>query len=231
MDHDSLTCRDSGRHLGVAPVSQADLDLADGYRPVGLDDEGSVALEQGEHGEAHDILPDSEHDLHVCARARQQGGCELRVFELDLKDVAFSWKGWNWGEALVECSSLAFRVEDKAALEIPLAAVSQAIASNRKEAIIELADDDTAAPEDEMVVGIRFHVPAAARDDERRPMGCSEYADTEQAAHITSTLRRPIVLAAVGATQQSSRKAQEELEPRALRSAPTLVWLVHSESP
>ncbi|EOD18097.1 hypothetical protein EMIHUDRAFT_414529 [Emiliania huxleyi CCMP1516] len=89
-----------------------------------------------------------------------------RVFELDLKDVAFSWKGWNWGEALVEGTSLAFRVEDKAALEIPLAAVSQAIASNRKEAIIELADDDTAAPEDEMVVGIRFHVPAAARDDE-----------------------------------------------------------------
>lgn len=37
--------------------------------------------------------------------------------------------------------------------------MSQATAPSRKEAIIELADDDTAEPEDEMIVGIRFHVP------------------------------------------------------------------------
>jgi hypothetical protein len=44
--------------------------------------------------------------------------------------------------------------------------VLQATAPSKKEATIELADDDTAEPEDEMIVGIRFHVPNVREDVE-----------------------------------------------------------------
>jgi structure-specific recognition protein 1 len=48
-----------------------------------------------------------------------------KVFEIELEDVPFSWKGWNWGEVTVDGSAVTFKVENKPALQIPLNAISQ----------------------------------------------------------------------------------------------------------
>lgn len=48
-----------------------------------------------------------------------------KAFDVELEDVPFSWKGWNWGEAAVDGNSVAFKVEDHPAFEIPLNAISQ----------------------------------------------------------------------------------------------------------
>lgn len=48
-----------------------------------------------------------------------------KVFEVELEDVPFSWKGWNWGEVTVDGSAVTFKVENQPALQIPLNAISQ----------------------------------------------------------------------------------------------------------
>ena len=36
-----------------------------------------------------------------------------KAFGVELVDVPFSWKGWNWGEAVVDGGSITFKVEDQ----------------------------------------------------------------------------------------------------------------------
>jgi len=86
-------------------------------------------------------------------------------FTLEPTDAQLSWRGWNWGEAAVEGSSLSFTVEGEQAFEIPLGDVTQASAV-KNETVVEMADDDTALPEDESVVELRLQMPNAAADDE-----------------------------------------------------------------
>jgi len=80
-------------------------------------------------------------------------------------DVNLSFKGWNWGEASVEGVHLMFSVNDDEDFDVPINDVTQA-RTEKEMAIVEMADDDTALPEDEMVAEIRFHVPTTGEDDE-----------------------------------------------------------------
>ena len=85
-------------------------------------------------------------------------------FDVDLEDAHFSYKGWNWGECAIEAGVLTFKVEDKLAIELPLTDVTQATAQGaqnkaKTDAVIEMADDDTALPEDEVLVEMRVRRP------------------------------------------------------------------------
>jgi len=64
----------------------------------------------------------------------------------------------------VEGGALSFNVEGKQTLEVPLTDVAQATAQ-KNEAIIEMAADDTALPDDELLVEIRFHLPQVTGED------------------------------------------------------------------
>ena len=86
------------------------------------------------------------------------------TFDQELEESKISYKGWNWGEANIESTSLCFRVGADVAFDVPLNDITQATAQ-KNEAVIEMADDDTALPEDEMLVELRLHVPAATGDD------------------------------------------------------------------
>eukprot|EP00316_Scyphosphaera_apsteinii_P020188 CAMPEP_0119308936 /NCGR_PEP_ID=MMETSP1333-20130426/12961_1 /TAXON_ID=418940 /ORGANISM="Scyphosphaera apsteinii, Strain RCC1455" /LENGTH=671 /DNA_ID=CAMNT_0007312817 /DNA_START=30 /DNA_END=2045 /DNA_ORIENTATION=+ len=88
----------------------------------------------------------------------------LANFDLKVENVPLSWRGWNFGELAVEGTNLNFKVEEEQAFEIPLNDIMQATAQ-KNDAVLEMADDDTALPDDEMVVEIRVHVPAATGDD------------------------------------------------------------------
>ncbi|KAL3924152.1 MAG: hypothetical protein SGPRY_003999, partial [Prymnesium sp.] len=81
-------------------------------------------------------------------------------FDVEMEDVHLSYKGWNWGECGIENGLLTFKVEDKLASDIPLADITQAAAQGpqgkeKNEAVIEMAVDDTAMPEDEILVEMR----------------------------------------------------------------------------
>ena len=83
------------------------------------------------------------------------------TFGLELEEAQLSYKGWNWGQATVEAGTVNFAVESKLALELPLNDVSQATAQ-KNEAVIEMQDDDTANPEDEIITEMRFFLPPNA---------------------------------------------------------------------
>ena len=86
------------------------------------------------------------------------------TFGLELEEAQLSYKGWNWGQATVEAGTVNFAVESKLALELPLNDVSQATAQ-KNEAVIEMQDDDTANPEDEIITEMRFFLPPNASED------------------------------------------------------------------
>jgi len=91
-------------------------------------------------------------------------------FDIDLEDAHFSYKGWNWGECAIEGGVLTFKIEDKLAIELPLTDVTQATAQGvqnkaKTDAVIEMADDDTALPEDEVLVEMRLHIPTGEEED------------------------------------------------------------------
>ena len=88
-----------------------------------------------------------------------------KAFGLELEDVSLCYKGWNWGAAKVEGGSVSFSVEDKVALEVPLTEVAQATAQ-KNEAVVEMQDDDTALPEDEIITEIRFFIPPPKDEEE-----------------------------------------------------------------
>ena len=87
------------------------------------------------------------------------------AFGLELEDIALSYKGWNWGTASVESGSVSFAVEEKTALEVPLTDIAQATAQ-KNEAVVEMQDDDTAQPDDEIITEIRFFIPPGSADDQ-----------------------------------------------------------------
>ena len=60
--------------------------------------------------------------------------------------------------------NIVFKVEDRLAMEIPLTDIAQATAV-KNEAVIEMGDDDSAMPDDEVLVEVRFHIPAPTGDD------------------------------------------------------------------
>lgn len=86
------------------------------------------------------------------------------AFGLEVEDGALSYKGWNWGKATVENNHVSFAVEDKQTLEVPLQDIAQATAQ-KNEAIVEMVDDDTALPEDELLVEVRFHIPSTSAEE------------------------------------------------------------------
>ena len=85
-------------------------------------------------------------------------------FGLEVEDAALSYKGWNWGQVSVEHNHVSFKVDSKQTLEVPLQDIAQATAQ-KNEAVVEMVDDDTALPEDEMLVEVR----AATAGDARPP--------------------------------------------------------------
>lgn len=85
-------------------------------------------------------------------------------FGIDVEDTQLSYKGWNWGQAVVEGGNVSFSVEGKQTMELPLTDVAQATAQ-KNDAVIEMATDDSALPEDEMLVEVRFHIPAATGEE------------------------------------------------------------------
>jgi len=91
-------------------------------------------------------------------------GFVSETFGLELETRELSYKGWNWGQASIDGGNVSFNVEDKQTLEVPLTDISQASAQ-KNEAVIEFGGDDTALPEDEVVVEMRFHLPAATGED------------------------------------------------------------------
>jgi len=86
------------------------------------------------------------------------------TFGLEVEDGQFSYKGWNWGQTAVEGNNVLFSVEGKQAIEMPLTDIAQAT-SQKNEAVLEMVADDTAFPEDELLVEVRFHIPAAAGEE------------------------------------------------------------------
>lgn len=86
------------------------------------------------------------------------------TFGLEVEDGQFSYKGWNWGQTAVEGNNVLFSVEGKQAIEMPLTDIAQAT-SQKNEAVLEMVADDTAFPEDELLVEVRFHIPAAPGEE------------------------------------------------------------------
>ena len=86
------------------------------------------------------------------------------TFGLEVEDASLSYKGWNWGAASVENNCVSFTVEGKQTLEVPLQDIAQATAQ-KNEAVVEMVDDDTALPEDELLVEVRFHIPSGSAEE------------------------------------------------------------------
>jgi len=84
-------------------------------------------------------------------------------FDKEMEENRICYKGWNWGEASIEATTLTFRIGAESAFEVPLNDVTQANAQ-KSDAVVEMADDDTALPEDEMLVELRLHVAATGDD-------------------------------------------------------------------
>jgi len=84
-------------------------------------------------------------------------------FDKEMEEGRICYKGWNWGEASIEATTLTFRIGAESAFEVPLNDVTQANAQ-KSDAVVEMADDDTALPEDEMLVELRLHVAATGDD-------------------------------------------------------------------
>ena len=113
------------------------------------------------------------------------------TFDQELEESKISYKGWNWGEASIESTSLCFRVGADSAFDVPLNDITQATAQ-KNEAVIEMADDDTALPEDEMLVELRLHVPVATGDDVA--------VDESAAEAFVATIKQSGDLEAAGST-------------------------------
>ena len=57
-----------------------------------------------------------------------------------MEDSKICYKGWNWGEASIESTSLAFRIGGESAFDVPLNDITQATAQ-KSEAVVEMAGD------------------------------------------------------------------------------------------
>ena len=62
-----------------------------------------------------------------------------------MEDSKICYKGWNWGEASIESTSLAFRIEGESAFDVPLNDITQATAQ-KSEAVVEMAGDAGQTP-------------------------------------------------------------------------------------
>ncbi|XP_070571797.1 FACT complex subunit SSRP1-like [Ptychodera flava] len=76
-------------------------------------------------------------------------------YSLSLEEVELSLKGWNWGEAKFKGSEMSFKVDNKAAFNIPLNNVSHS-AIGKNEITIEFHQNDDAAVS---LMEMRFFVP------------------------------------------------------------------------
>ena len=59
-------------------------------------------------------------------------GFVSETFGLELETRELSYKGWNWGQAIIEGGNVSFNVEDKQTLEVPLTDISQASAQKNE---------------------------------------------------------------------------------------------------
>mmetsp|Transcript_11206 Transcript_11206/g.34297 ORF Transcript_11206/g.34297 Transcript_11206/m.34297 type:complete len:508 (+) Transcript_11206:111-1634(+) len=67
-------------------------------------------------------------------------------------------KGWNWGDIEVKGGSLNFQSDDKHVLDVSLSEVAQVNLNSTDELALEFHVDDTAGPNDECLVEMRFRV-------------------------------------------------------------------------
>eukprot|EP01135_Chromosphaera_perkinsii_P000449 Nk52_evm3s96 gene=Nk52_evmTU3s96 len=87
-----------------------------------------------------------------------------RQFDIDIKKIEMSVKGWNWGNVDLAGSQLAFTVEDKKLFEFPVGDIMQPTLTGKNELAIELnqQDNDNA---DHDLVEVRFWLPEDAPEE------------------------------------------------------------------
>ncbi|KAK9811520.1 hypothetical protein WJX72_005220 [[Myrmecia] bisecta] len=87
-------------------------------------------------------------------------------FDKDIEEQELAVSGRNWGDALIDGSTLVFKVNGKPAFRVPLNEVGQ-VAQGRDEVMLEFPVDDHAGGErDDALVEMGFYVP---KDTEQYP--------------------------------------------------------------
>jgi len=93
-------------------------------------------------------------------------------FNVELKTLELSTKGWNWGDVEFQGSTMIFNVAGKRAFGIPLTDVSRCSISNtvstKNDVSLEFHQYDTVTDEQgEQLIEMRFHVPNTGNDAEK----------------------------------------------------------------
>lgn len=104
-------------------------------------------------------------------------------FERDLEEIELSVKGWNWGTAKFQGSSLCFEVDDKPAFIVPLKDVSQAT-TGKNEVTLEFHQNDDAQI---CMMEMRFYIPTPADNPTEDPVKNFHQKVLEKADIIQAT--------------------------------------------
>ncbi|PRP80914.1 hypothetical protein PROFUN_11355 [Planoprotostelium fungivorum] len=88
---------------------------------------------------------------------------------IELKQVAVSTKGWNWGVAEFQGPNLLVNIDNKRGFQIPLMQVSRCATSNqpgtKSDISLEFHTYDT-LPDEQSLIEMRFHVPSTSEEGE-----------------------------------------------------------------
>ncbi|SPQ94722.1 FACT complex subunit SSRP1 [Plasmodiophora brassicae] len=88
-----------------------------------------------------------------------------KVNGVDVESIKLATSGWNWGDCAVDNSRVMFKIGDEVAFDFPLADVAQTARQGKNEVSIEFHQDDTAAPDEDRLVEMRFYVPPLPADE------------------------------------------------------------------
>ena len=97
------------------------------------------------------------------------------------------------------------------AFEVPLSDISQATAA-KGDAVIEMADDDTAMPDDEMVVELRMHMVGNPDEDEAELTPAEQFVATIKESAFVGDAGNEAALAAFDDVQVQVPRGRYEIE-------------------
>ncbi|KAJ3253307.1 FACT complex subunit [Boothiomyces macroporosus] len=92
------------------------------------------------------------------------GALVKQFYDVTLEHKEVSTRGYNWGQAEFQDSSLTFTVHNKQAFELPLTEVANTVVSGKSEVSIEFAVPKDVAKRQDALVEVRFYVPGGATE-------------------------------------------------------------------
>ena len=108
-------------------------------------------------------------------------------FRMNLAEMPFSLKGWNWGEIDLKSSAsdLIFKQDGKQVFELPMFEVANCGLSGKNEMSIEFRTDDSREIRDDSLVEIRFYVPGTI-EAENGSQSLAEVGQERKLQHIST---------------------------------------------